>query len=94
MASSAKVCVAWFEADHWERLRDVSNDSSSLESTYEEWLSNIEKTIQEMNSGGLVIHKVPIEVNELVDWCETKDIQVDSKSRSEYAAYKLEHTAG
>jgi len=89
MANNPKVCVAWFEVDQWEKIRDVSTDSSRLESTYDEWRSNIEKTIQEMNSGGLVIHKVPVDVHELVSWCKSKDIQIDGKARSEFAAYKL-----
>ncbi len=41
MTKDAKVCVAWFEPEQWEELKAASAVSSILETTYEEWHSNI-----------------------------------------------------
>jgi len=94
MTKEVKVGVAWFEPDQWEYLKAVSVDSTILEPNYEDWRSNIEKTIQEMRAGGLPIQKVHIDVHDLVDWCKAEDIQVDGNARSEFAAYKLKQTSG
>lgn len=48
------------------------------------------KTLGELNSGGLIVHKVKVNTVELVKWSKEKGVQIDAKARSEFVAQKLE----
>ena len=89
MTKEVRIGVAWFESEQWEELKAVSADSSILETTYEEWHSNILKTLGEMNSGGLIVHKVKVNIAELVKWSKERGVQIDAQVRSEFVAQKL-----
>ncbi|MBC8375001.1 MAG: hypothetical protein H8E26_03080 [FCB group bacterium] len=87
MSNNPIVCVAWFKSNQWEKLKDVSVDSSGLGATYEEWRSNVNHTIGKMKSGGMIIHKIQIDIDELIEWAETRGVPLDGKARSEYAIH-------
>lgn len=85
------VGVAWYRPEQWERLRDISVDKDVLEETHAEWLQNAEKALQEFRRQGVEPVKVDVDVEELLEWCESRDIAVDGKARSDYTAAKLRH---
>jgi len=85
MSNQPIVCIAWFEANQWEKLIEVSIDSSSLGETYEVWRNNAETMIEKMQSGGMILQKIQVEVDELVEWAKRKGVPIDGKARSEFA---------
>ncbi len=81
--------IAWYRADQWPRLLQVSTDRSELADTYEGWLSTAEKALSEMESAGIRVHRVDVDVEELLAWCSAKGRPVDGPARAEFVAYKL-----
>jgi len=84
------VCgVAWYRAEQWERLREISVDRDDLETTYEEWECSAEKALQEIRRGGAQPQKVDVDVEELLAWWRVRNLALDGQARAMYAAEKL-----
>ena len=77
---------AWFQPEEWNRLKEVVEDPSSLDDTYEEWRASAEKAISEFRANGQTVQKISIKVSELLIWCELKGYKPDSEARAEYTA--------
>jgi hypothetical protein len=41
-----------------------------------------------LSKAGVLFEKIPIDVEELIQWCKEKDYSIDGKSRSEFIALK------
>ena len=85
-----RVGIAWFTPDQWQILLDISADRDDLEATYAEWERDSKKALRQLRQGGLNVIKVPVEIDELLDWCQSRNIPVNANARSQYAAYKLQ----
>ena len=81
--------VAWYRRQQWDRLREISADKDTLEETYDEWKANAESRIPDLERDGYVLHKVDIDVDELLRWCDSQGCPVDGEARSLFAAAKL-----
>ena len=81
--------MAWYQADQWDELRAVSADVDDLESTYEEWLAFAERKLSQLRAKGVILEKVPVDLDELVQWCESEGVKVDGRSRANFAAHKV-----
>jgi hypothetical protein len=90
-ASEAKVITgcAWYRAEQWGRLREISADRDKLEETHEEWAANAEKSLREMRKVGIYAEKVDVDVEELLAWCQAQGREVNGEARSQYAAEML-----
>jgi len=78
--------LTWFQPEEWCRLKEVVDDPSSLDDTYEEWRASAEKAIGEFRVNGQMVQKMSIKVSELLIWCESKGYKPDSEARAEYTA--------
>ncbi len=87
---SAVIGVAWYRPDQWEIMRNVAVDRDKLEDTYTEWLADVERLVKQLEQQGLRVIKVDIEVADLMLWCESQQIPIDGKARSNYAAFKAQ----
>ncbi len=87
---SAVIGVAWYRPEQWEIMRNVAVDGDKLEDTYAEWLMDAERVVKQLQQGGLRVIKVDIEVADLMLWCESQQIPLDGKARSNYAAFKVQ----
>ncbi len=85
-----KVGIAWYMPDQWQLLLDISADRDDLEATYAEWERDAKKALRQLRQGGLNVVKVPVEIEELLDWCQSRNVPVNANARSQYAAYKLQ----
>ena len=81
--------MAWFQRHQWDQLRAVSADVDDLESTYEEWLAFAERRLSDLRAQGANVEKVAVDVDELVQWCESQGVKVDGRSRAMFAAHKV-----
>jgi hypothetical protein len=87
--AEAVAGCAWYRAEQWERLREISVDRHRLAETYEKWLINAEKGLQQMQEVGMSAEKVEVDVEELLAWCRAHDRDVDGAARAAYAAEML-----
>jgi hypothetical protein len=80
---------AWYQADQWERLLEISVDQDKLEQTHAEWLGSAEQAVWDMRSVGIHAESVEVDVEELLAWCRAHDRDVDGAARAQYAAVML-----
>ena len=83
------VGVAWYTPEQWDRLRKISADADNMEDTYGEWKASAENALKTLSASGAVAQKVVVDVEELLNWCNSKDRAVDGAARSEFAWEKL-----
>lgn len=84
--------VAWYRADQWPRLLEVSVDHSELGRTYAEWQAMATKGLAELARAGVWARKVDVDVDELVEWCRSEGRPVDGAARAAFAVLKLRQT--
>ena len=86
-----RVGIAWYRADQWTRLREVSVDVPELEATWSEWHAVAERQLRELQEQGIAPRKVPVDIDDLVRWCESTGSAIDGAARSAYAGLLLQH---
>ena len=86
---SAVVGCPWFDPAGWERLRKLAADPERLGDDYESWVEMVDVTIEQMRGQGIKMVKVPVDVDELVAWCEEQDRPVDAEARATFVTGKL-----
>ena len=86
--------IAWYSRDQWAQLRRVVADPEELESTYEEWLGVIKRRVPDFIKPGLKLVKVPVDVNDLVSWCQLRGKPIDANARAEYVVEALQRQGG
>ncbi len=80
---------AWYRREQWDRLREISIDVEELEDTYDEWVGNAELSYNEYLDSGMKIHKIDVDVEELLIWSKAENLQIDGSARSRYVAMKV-----
>src|SRR2546421_6551899 len=82
------LAVASYTPDQWSILKDTAADREKLNDTYEEWLEGVTQRCEELQAGGCEIRRVDVDMSELAQWCRSRGVPLDGKSRAEFAAYK------
>lgn len=87
MSDSEKIAVAmaWYRREQWPLLLAVSADADKLEPTYEEWLAFASRQIRDLESRGIRVQKIDVELGALTRWCQSEGRAVDGEARAEYA---------
>ncbi|MEX2284550.1 MAG: hypothetical protein WEE89_18825 [Gemmatimonadota bacterium] len=80
------VGVAWYSREHWQRLRDASEDRADLEDTWEEWNAQAEEQLADLRCSSIRVIKVPVDVDAMVDWCRERGVPVNAENRAAYTA--------
>src|SRR5271165_839915 len=81
--------VAWYSPTQWQQMREVAADAEQLETTYQEWLVAAERAFKEMTASGIAPIKVPIEAQDLINWCLKRNVPIDAKARAQYVVEVL-----
>jgi hypothetical protein len=82
----AVVGIAWYDSVQWAKLKQVAADAERLDDTHEQWQRNAERTERQLETEGLVLRRVPIDVDALVAWCRTQNRPVNGEARAEYTS--------
>ena len=80
---------AWYRAEQWDRLREISVDRDKLQDRYEDWVADAERSLQEIRQRGGHAEKIDVDVEELLAWCQAEGLDVNGKARAQYAAEAL-----
>ena len=80
------VGIAWYDSAQWTKLKQIAADTEQLDDTHEEWKRNVERTERQLAADGMVVRRVPIDVDALVAWCRSQNKPVDGASRAEYTS--------
>lgn len=74
----------WFDEEQWLLLEKL--DPNGVDDSYSQWKTNATRAIRELEKNGQSITKISIKILELEKWCQERDLEPNSKSRSEYVA--------
>lgn len=85
-ARPQRVGFAWYMPEQWSRLRELAADVGQLEENYESWLSSAERTEADLRELGVVVERVPVDVELIAEWCSRQSRPFDSAARAEYVA--------
>jgi hypothetical protein len=85
--------VAWYRADQWQRFRALASDIDALHETYAEWETNAIEKLRELHALGIVARAVPIDVDELAQWCRERNLALDSAARAQFVVEKVQQTS-
>lgn len=80
------VGAAVYREDQWDRLVELSIDPENLSEDYQSWKALFEKTTAFLKEQGLKVKNVQVDVEELKNWCQKKNIDLNGEARSQYAA--------
>jgi len=86
LQSKFSTGIAWYSPAQWAKLRRVAADPEKLEATYEEWLTTFKRTFKELKGNGVVLTKVRVEVQQLVEWCNEQNLPINGGARARYVA--------
>lgn len=81
--------ICWFEKEQWERLKEVAEDRDRLEDTWEEWHARSLDMIETFATRNIFIEKVSVDLDELINWCNSKEKGVNSATRAEFVTQKM-----
>lgn len=84
------VGVAWYRADQWQRLRSLAADAHVLHDTYAEWEAAAVERLAELRALGMLVQPVPVDIDELAQWCRERHQAMDGKARSQFVAEKVQ----
>jgi len=84
-----RFSIAWYKPEQWHRLREISADADILETTFEEWLAIAEKALADFAARGGRAEKVLVDTEDLLAWCNERNLPVNGESRSRYAGWLL-----
>ena len=87
------VGFAWYRADQWQRLYELDAGATELHDRYEDWVASADRTIAELASHGIVVERVPVDVDEIAEWCTRHGKRFDSSARSLFVAELLQKRA-
>jgi hypothetical protein len=80
------VGIAWYDSTQWIKLKQIAADTEQLDNTHEEWKRNAERTERQLAADGMLVRRVPIDVDALVAWCRAQNKPVDGAARAEYTS--------
>ena len=87
MSVQQAVAFAWYQPDEWHQLKEVVDDPSSLDDTYEEWRINAESSVAEFRANGYLVKKISIKISDLLKWCETEGVPPEGEARATYTTH-------
>ena len=64
-----KFGVAWYRAEQYPLLCALAVDSESMAPTYESWVANAKKTLEDLRQIGIWAYPVDLDVRALVLHC-------------------------
>lgn len=86
--------VGWYREDQWEFLLKNAVDREDLEKTYSEWLEGITEGMKNFSKSGIQCKKIPVDVNEMINWCINNRYPFDGASRSVFISLKTKKLLG
>jgi len=86
IADGRPIALAWYTREAWHQLAVVADDPDALNSTYEDWEAGALALLRKLRSAGQRVHKVLIDIDALVAWCDEEGCKVDSSARARFAS--------
>jgi hypothetical protein len=76
--------VSWYRPEQWDRLREISEDKATFDTSYEESLVEWGKKIQDLEAQGIRPIKVEVDVEALLTWCTEQGLPITPETRTKF----------
>lgn len=86
--------IGWYREDQWPVLLQQAVDREGLSQTYTEWQEHAQKNIENLVDSGIQPVKIPLDVHDMVRWCQGQGVAFDGKGRSAYIAMQTRRHFG
>lgn len=80
------VGIPWFEPHDYPAIRAMMLDRDRLPLTHAEWLQKVQGLEQQIIARGHRAVRVPLHPQRFAAWCAIRNLQIDAKARSTFAA--------
>jgi hypothetical protein len=85
------IGIGFYRKDQWPLLLETADDADMMIEIYDEWLTGIERLIENMKTEGIEPVKVEIDVYELLAYCRQFNFKNDGGTRSQFVAELLKN---
>ncbi len=82
------LAFTWYHEHDYEKLLEVSRNMHGLEACYQDWLVGARRAFVQYKQMGFEPHRVYIDVDEYLAWCDRRDRPVNSHSREMFKEIK------
>ncbi|MBI5193797.1 MAG: hypothetical protein HZA08_10205 [Nitrospirae bacterium] len=89
MNNKINIGIASYREDQWGLLKSTASDPEVIENTYQEWLENTGRVIEDLKKNDYEPVKVDFDVKRFNDWCQINNKTPNGESRSEYVGHLL-----
>lgn len=86
--------VGWYKETQWSLLLEHAVDKDDLEPTYAEWLETVLAGMENISKSGVKCEKIPVDVEEMIQWCKENGHPFDGSSRAAYITIKTKDIFG
>ncbi len=88
--SETRICsIPYYRKDQYNRLREVSIDKENFSISYEEMMTVTASKQKEMENKGFKVVIIDIDIEELVEWCNSQCVTLNPESRTRFTLEKL-----
>ncbi|PHR25257.1 MAG: hypothetical protein COA36_14300 [Desulfotalea sp.] len=77
--------LVWYKEEDYETLLTIFDDVKLLPRTFADWFARAEEKRIELETAGDQVIKVFIDPETFPEWCASKNLPKDAKSRSQLA---------
>ena len=84
-----QINLAFYRQEDWNRLLSIVDDKEVFHETWEEWHRSYQATKRRLESDGLTVNEIVVDLDSLVRFCYQRGIKNDGKARSQFAAQAL-----
>lgn len=82
------LCIGWYAPEQYGRLLDASPDKSDMNEQWLQWEAKATETLKVLRAQGVAARKLPIDVEEMIAWCESQGKPLNGASRAEFISMK------
>jgi hypothetical protein len=86
--------IGFYRREQWPLLLETADDRKDLEDTYDEWVLNLKKSINNLRTLEKEPLKVDIDMAELLAWCKSRGKKNTGASRAEFITELLRQGRG
>ncbi len=87
--------IGFYRREQWPLLLETAVDSHLLEKTYDDWMTVLDSSIENIRATGLEPELVDIDVEELLAFCKKEGLPNNAAARSRFisllASRKAKH---
>ena len=86
MKNLPEVNLAYYEKSDWNKFLSIAVDRETLHDSWDDWHESFLRTKNHLKSQGFVVHKITIDLDDLDEFCRSRQIANNGKARSEYVS--------